>query len=100
MHYYTVHYPNGITRKHGNAREGKYLPDLEKVFYLGGKSEIDGCHFQIAEMSEEEIWVEAISKTQYYETIHSTNESTDNFAYFYMDPYPSVKDFLNGGVPK
>lgn len=92
MRYWMVHYPDGTIRKHGCA-DKDHLPDLEKVFYINGKFNVERNHFQIVEMNEEEIWVEAISKVKYDELIHITDNTMDNFVYFYMKSYPIVYDF-------
>lgn len=72
---YTVHYPNGVTKKHQLRYNDICVASLDKVFYNGDD------FFQITEMSEEEIWVEVIIKEDFYnKTLYKSINK--NFVFF------------------
>lgn len=76
---YKVHYPNGLTLNHKvDSITNHCFPSLDRVFYnfLYGYTQF----FQIAEMSEEEIWVEEISQEEYQLRINFG--VSENFVHF------------------
>ena len=79
MLFHNVHYPNGETKKHKARYDDDFCgfhPKIDKVFYNGD------IHYRIDEMSEEDIWVEEIPKTE-YSSILNTFGIVNRFAYFH-----------------
>lgn len=92
---YKVHYPDGTTKKHMYDPTDRLWalcqPSLDRVFYTRHNN--NWSYFKIAEMNEEEIWVEEITADEYGQLIISIKDVNNNFAHFNILPDFSLRKY-------